>query len=61
MKCVNFSIVDDEIALEANELFMVTFNIQSSNTTAIPGDISSTTVTIIDEDGKTSPVYTIMN
>ena len=50
--CTDFVIEDDDIALEGNEQFLVSFTIQSSNTTAQPGDTPTSTVTIIDNDGE---------
>ena len=52
--CVEFRIVDDDIALEGDEVFRVSFDIKSSNTTATPGDRPTTTVTIEDDDGMMS-------
>ena len=50
--CVNFDINEDEIALEGDETFSVSFNILSRNTTAQPGDRPTSIVTIIDNDGN---------
>ena len=50
--CIEFEIVDDQIALEGDEDFKVTFEINSGNTTALPGDTSDSTVTIEDNDCK---------
>ena len=44
--------MDDQIALEGDEDFKVTFEINSGNTTALPGDTSDSTVTIEDNDCK---------
>ena len=49
--CVQFDITDDEIALEGDEKFIVSFDIKSDNTTAIPGNRATSTVTIVDNDG----------
>ena len=50
--CTDFVIEDDDVALEGNEEFLVSFTIRSSNTTAQPGDTPTSTVTIIDNDGE---------
>ena len=54
--CTNFTIIDDEIALERREVFKLRLNISSSNSTnARRGNIFISTVEIIDnEEGKCS-------
>ena len=49
--CVQFNITDDDIALEGDEKFTVSFDIKSDNATAIPGNGATSTVTIVDNDG----------
>ena len=61
IECVEFDIIDDDIALEDDEQFMVTFTIQSSDTTAVPGDVSSSTVTIVDDDGNNVVIEVIID
>ena len=46
--CVEFTVVDDMIALEGDETFTVTFTTPLG---IIPGSPSTATVTIIDDDG----------
>ena len=46
--CVEFTVLDDTIALEGDETFTVTFTTPSGT---IPGSPSTATVTIKDDDG----------
>lgn len=54
---VYFNLTDDQIALEAIELVMVTLNITGVPGTSL-GEISSTAINILDDDGKTCVVAT---
>ena len=47
--CVNISIIDDNIALEPDREFSVTFTVPSDVET---GPTSTATVTVADDDGK---------
>ena len=51
ISCANISIIDDDIEFEANEYFTLT--IQGPSMFYTIGSISTLTVTIIDNDGKT--------
>ena len=46
--CVEFTVVDDMIALEGDETFTVTFTTPPGTT---PRSLSTATMTIIDDDG----------
>ena len=48
--CFNINITDDSIS-EGNEDFLVSFQLPP-NSDAVPGPTSSTTVTIVDDDGE---------
>ena len=50
--CVEFTVVDDMIALEGDETFTVTFTTPPA---IVPGSPSAATVTIIDDDGGFKP------
>ena len=52
IRCVQFTILDDNVLLERNETFDVTFDIQSRSSLAMKGTPQRAIVTIKDNDGK---------
>ena len=52
IRCVNFTILDDNVYLERNETFDLTFDIQSRSTLAMKGTPQRAIVTIKDNEGK---------
>ena len=56
--CFEVPILDDGI-VESNEEFLVNFRVVSGSN-AVPGSVSSTCITIIDNDqGKTTPTWLV--
>ena len=52
IRCVQFTILDDNVLLERNETFDVTFDIQSRSSLAMKGTPQRAIVTIKDNEGK---------
>ena len=52
IRCVQFTILDDNVLLERNETFDVTFDIQSQSSLAMKDTPQRAIVTIKDNDGK---------
>ena len=51
-QCVEIPIIDDSIALEGDEIFIVEFDSNQLPDDVKPGPVNFTTVSIIDDDGK---------
>ena len=47
--CINIAVIDDSIALEPDRVFSVTFSAPPDVGT---GTVSTSTVTVVDDDGK---------